>query len=185
MAASTIGARHLSRLEYERLAEAGYFQPGERAELVDGVVYAMTPQKSRHVTGVQLTAEALRALAPVGTSLRIQMPLALTDDSEPEPDVALVPGTFRDYRDAHPTTALLVVEVADSSLFHDRRRKAPLYARAAIPDLWLLDLVHGRLEVFRDPVGGKYSTHLVLGPGDAVSPLWRPESRIAVADLLP
>jgi len=81
-----------------------------------------------------------------GWDVRGQMPLALGDDSEPEPDVAVVAGSPRDYRDAHPTTAALIVEVADASVAYDRKRKAPLYARAGIPEFWLLVLSEEKLE---------------------------------------
>ncbi len=113
------------------------------------------------------------------------MPLVLGEDSAPEPDVALVAGSLRDYRDAHPRTALLVVEVADASLAHDRFRKVPLYARAGLPEYWLLDIARPALEVYRDPSPEGYRTKMVLGRGDAVSPLALPEAAIQVADLLP
>jgi Uma2 family endonuclease len=87
--------------------------------------------------------------------------------------------------DGHPTTALLVVEVADTSLLHDQKRKIPLYARSAVPEAWLLNLVRKALEIFRDPVDGAYQTRMILRSGDTVSPLDRPEVVIAVSDLLP
>jgi len=113
------------------------------------------------------------------------MPLALGDDSEPEPDVAVVAGSPRDYRDAHPTTAALIVEVADASVAYDRKRKAPLYARAGIPEFWLLVLSEEKLEVYRDPSPLGYRSRRVLGRGDTVSPLARPDVALTVDDLLP
>lgn len=176
---------HWTREEYERRVEEGFFQPGERVELVDGVLYEMSPQKPYHAEGVSLAHIQLLPLFSKDLYLRIQMPLALGPNSEPEPDIAVVPGSPRSYGSSHPTSALLVVEVAESSLLHDRRRKASLYARAGIPEYWLTNLVDWQLEVFRDPQNGEYSSYTILRTGDSLSPLVRPELRIAVADLLP
>jgi Uma2 family endonuclease len=86
---------------------------------------------------------------------------------------------------SHPTTALLVVEIADSSLLHDRKRKIPLYARFEIPEAWLCNLVRRVCEVYRDPENGVYQTRLVLRAGGTVSPLSRPEASLKISDLLP
>jgi Uma2 family endonuclease len=108
---------------------------------------------------MHLLADALRAAyAEASVHVRVQGPLALDPDSEPEPDVAVVPGTPRDYLRAHPTEALLVVEVADTSLAKDRLEKAALYARHRLPVYWLLDVTGGTLTVYRDPVEGAYRT---------------------------
>src|SRR5262245_14333663 len=104
------------------MGEAGVFQPGERVELIDGEILEMAPQKSRHAAAVTLVGDALRIAYGSGFHLRIQLPLALDPYSEPEPDVAVIVGSPRDYRDSHPTSAVLVVEVADTSLEHDRKR---------------------------------------------------------------
>jgi Uma2 family endonuclease len=185
MATATVAPRRWTREEYERRVNEGYFQPGDRVELVDGVLYEMSPQKGYHASGVSLVDYALRPFCPAGCHIRIQMPLALGFDSEPEPDVAVVPGGPGEYGPDHPTTAVLVVEVADSRLPHDRKRKASLYARTGIPEYWLLNLVKRRLEVYRHPKDGAYTTRLVLHAGDSVSPLSRPEASIPVASLLP
>jgi Uma2 family endonuclease len=112
-------------------------------------------------------------------------------DSEPEPDVAAYPGRFEDYTD-HPTTALLIVEVADTTLSRDTTTKAEVYAEAGIADYWVLDLVGRELLVFRDPepqpVGlgaNAYRTRVTFGPNDTVTPLAAPGSPVKVADLLP
>jgi Uma2 family endonuclease len=114
--------------------------------------------------------------------------LALDPASEPEPDIAIVSGSPRDYRDAHPSTALLIVEVADASLAFDRTVKASLYARAAIPEYWLLNLVDQLLEVHRNPgqsSGGRYALVERHQAGDRVAPLFLPDRFIAVAEVLP
>lgn len=98
-----------------------------------------------------MTQDALRKAFGEGTHVRIQLPLALDPSSEPEPDVTVVRGSPRDYRDAHPSAALLVVEVADTTLSHDRDQKGSLYARAGVADYWIVNLVDQVLEVYRDP----------------------------------
>jgi Uma2 family endonuclease len=175
----------MTREEYEQLAGTGRFPSGQRVELVDGVIYEMSPQKGRHAAGIRGVEEALRAAFLKGCDVRVQLPIALGPDSEPEPDIAVVPGSWRDYPDAHPTTAVLVVEVSDSSSFHDRERKGSLYARSGIPEYWILDVTEERLEVYRNPGESGYETRLLLKSGDFVAPMASPGANIAVADLLP
>jgi len=187
MAVANVEEHRWTRRDYERLADQGFFRPGQRVELVEGVIYDMAPQNSHHSTAFRLAQEALRTVFPpaAGFEIRGQLPLALGDDSEPEPDLAVVTGGIRDYLHGHPTTALLVVEIADSSLLHDRKRKIPLYARSGIPEAWLCNLARRTYEVYRDPENGMYQTRLVLRAGDAVSPLSQPETRLGISDLLP
>jgi Uma2 family endonuclease len=177
--------RRWTREEYERRVEEGFFRPGERVELVDGVLYELSPQKPYHSQGVSLALIQFLPLFSPERYVRIQMPLALGADSEPEPDIAVVPGSPRSHGSSHPASAVLIVEVAESSLLHDRKRKASLYAWAGIPDYWLMNLVDWQLEIYRDPQDGEYRSHTVLRSGDSVFPLVRPELRIVVADLLP
>lgn len=187
MAVANIDLHRWTREEYERMAAKGFFRPGEKVELIEGIIYDMAPQLSQHATAYRLTQEALRVAFPPsgGYEIRGQLPLALGESSEPEPDLAVVAGTIRDYRDCHPTTALLVVEVADSTLLHDRKTKIPLYARSRIPEAWLLNLMRRVLEVHRDPVNGVYQTRMILHAGNTISPLACPDASIPVADLLP
>lgn len=182
-----VEAHRWTRREYERLAAQGFLSPGKHFELIEGVIYDKPPQDFLNATAIQRAHEALRGVFPPpdGYEIRGRLPLVLGEDSEPEPDFAVVRGSIRDYLDAHPTTALLVVEVADSSLLHDRKRKIPLYARSGIPEAWLLNLVRRALAVFRNPVNGVYQTRMVLRAGDTVSPLGYPETVIEVSDLLP
>ena len=174
-----------SRSEYERMAEAGIFEPGVRMELIDGEILDMAPQGTRHFTAIRLIEDALRAIFGDGWDIRTQGPLAIDDRSEPEPDVALVRGTPRDFRDAHPDSASLVVEVADTSLGFDRLRKKRLYARTGIQEYWIVDLGAGQLEIYRRPEGDDYAEKRILGSGDQISPLAAPDSQLAVSDLLP
>jgi Uma2 family endonuclease len=191
-AMSTVLVRRWTRQEYERMAEAGVLRPGERVELIDGEVLAMTPQGSVHATALLLAEEALRSAFGETTHVRVQMPLVLDSSSEPEPDVTVVRGSLRDYRDAHPTSALLVVEVADTTLPYDREQKGSLYARAGVPEYWIVNLLDRRVEVYRDPTsmpqaryGWSYRSVLHFASGDHISPLSAPQARVAVADLLP
>ena len=187
-----IETRRFTRVEYERLAEIAFFQPGEHLELIDGLLLVREPQGSGHATAVRLVQQALeRAFGP-GWDVRPQLPVALDDMSEPEPDTAVVPGHARDYREAHPTIAVLVVEVAESRLAFDRRDKASLYARAGVVDYWVLNLVDRVLEVHRDPEpsgaaphGFRYRSIVTLAPPSTVTPLAIPRAAIPVADLLP
>lgn len=185
MAIADVDLHRWTREEYERLGEAGFFPPDARLELIDGLIYHMAPQTSFHSTAVRAVQDAVAKVFSSGFDIRIQMPLALGDDSEPEPDVAVVPGHFADYSFSHPATAALVVEVADSSLLHDRRRKIPLYSRAGIPEAWLLVLKKKTLEVYRDPGEEGYRSRTALRLGDSVSPLGRPEVSLPVEAFFP
>jgi Uma2 family endonuclease len=184
--------RRWTRLEYERLVEKGIFMPGERLELIDGLLLVSEPQSSLHYTAVRLVEVALtRALGPTW-EVRAQGPIALDEASEPEPDVAVVRGGPRDYAEAHPADPVLVVEVALSSLGFDRQHKASLYARARRPEYWIVNLVDRVLEVRREPApsstapyGWDYRLVEAHGPEERVRLLAAPAAGIAVADLLP
>jgi Uma2 family endonuclease len=151
----------------------------------------MPPMKTPHAAGLELAERALEDVFGRGYWVRTQLPLHLGPRSEPQPDLAVVPGGPRDYS-KHPASALLIVEVSDATLSYDRRRKGSLYARAGIADYWIVNLNRGRLEVYRQPIpdpsrryGFGYSTVEVLQPTDHATPLAAPQARIAVADLLP
>ena len=184
--------RRWKRVEYEQLVEKGVFMPGERVELIDGLLMVAEPQSSSHFTAIRLVERALVRAFGEGWDVRAQGPIALDDASEPEPDVAVVRGELRDYVRAHPADPVLVVEVALTSVNFDREHKASLYARAGRPEYWIVNLVDRVLEVRREPApspsapyGWDYSTVEVLRPGDSVRPLAAPTAQIAVADLLP
>ena len=185
MSSSTVRRRRWTREEFERIVDAGGFGPEDRIELLDGEIWEMTPQGSRHAAVCGQVADVLRKAFGDDCTVRGQSPIALDDASEPEPDVAVVRGSQFDYVDEHPREVLLLVEVSESSLSHDRGRKLAAYARNGVPEYWLLDLTAARLEVYRDPTGDSYASRSVLAPGDTVSPLRAPRSVIDVADLLP
>jgi Uma2 family endonuclease len=172
--------------EYHRAADAGIFGPEERLELIDGEIYTMSPHRGPHATGVTLAQTALLDVFRAGWVVRVQLPLALGEPTEPEPDVAVVTGKPRDYRDRHPATAVLVVEVADTSLAFDRSTKQPVYAGAGIPEYWIVNLIDRVLEVYRDPdpSAEAYRSVARYAEDEAVSPLAAPGASVAVADLL-
>lgn len=189
---SGIPTRRWKRIEYERLVEKGVSPPGERLELIDGLLVLREPKTLPHATGIRPVAAALRRAFGPGSVIEAQLPVALDDDSEPEPDVSVVPGEPRDYVDRHPTRPVLVVEVALDRLAFDRRRKGSLYARAGVPEYWIVNLVNGVLEVRRRPepwssapYGWRYADVQVLGPDGTTAPLAAPGSVVRVADLLP
>src|SRR2546427_6935889 len=191
MGDETIRIRPWTRVEYDRLIDSGFFQQGDRVELLGGQLMVAEPQGSRHAATVSLVAEALRVAFGRGWYVTVQLPLALDDESEPEPDVAVVRGTAREYGDAHPSRPVLLVEVAESSRTLDRQHKASLYARAGVPEYWIVDIVDNVLEVYRRPApspeavhGWSYADVQPLGRGVTVFSLAVPTVPIVVADLL-
>ncbi len=184
--------RRWTREEYHRMAEAGAIGRDERVELIQGEVVQMAPQGPHHSTGTRRLQEILRDAFGSGFDVRPQLPLALGAHSEPEPDVAVVRGTYQEYEDAHPTTAVLVVEVADTTLPFDRGRKAGMYAAAGIADYWIINLEDDLIEVHRSPqpdsaspTGASYGEVIRHRRGAIVTPLEAPHAQIRVDDLLP
>ena len=186
-----IRTRRWTRHEYDRLIELGVLHEDEPVELLAGRLVVREPQRTPHAVATQLTAEALRAAFGAGWSVRVQLPIALDDESEPEPDVAVVHGVPRDYLREHPSVPALVVEVARDSLRADRMLKARLYARAGIQDYWIVNLVERVLEVHRAPVRPRPGRAVVytdvrrVTAQETVTPLSAPAATIVVADLLP
>jgi len=184
--------RRFTRAEYERLIDLGVFQPGEPIELIGGELMVAEPQGAPHYTAIRKTAKALEAAFGPGWEVRTEGPIGLDDESEPEPDIAVVLGSPDDYARAHPSRPVLTIEVAESSLALDRQHKGSLYARAGLADYWVLNLVDRVLEVYRGPIedssapfGWRYGHREVLGGSARVTPLAAPRSSIAVAQLLP
>lgn len=182
----TLPRRRFTREEYYRMAEMGLFD-GERVELIEGDIVRMSPVSPLHGEIVTLIAEKLWTLFGRGYRVRVQQPLAI-GDSEPQPDIAVVPGKPGDYREAHPTTAILVVEVAQTSAEYDREVKAPLYARAGIPEYWIVNLDEGCIEVYRDPApmgeGYIYRSRRIYTQGEQITCLNNPEATVKVEECL-
>jgi Uma2 family endonuclease len=135
------------------MVAVGLLHEDEHVQLIEGEILEITPQYPPHAATIQLLTRVLMQVFGPDAGVRPQLPLALSDDSEPEPDLAVVAGDARSYLKVHPTTALLLVEVADSSLAFDRRRKGRIYAAAAIPEYWIVNLAERALEVHRRPQG--------------------------------
>lgn len=177
------------------MADAGLFE-SQRVELIGGEVFEMAPQHNLHAVAIGLVDQALRDAFGDGFWVRCQLPLTLISGSEPEPDFAVVKGQPRDFKGAatteHPNTAPLVVEISESTLAHDARRKASLYAAAGIEDYWIVNLEDMVLMVHRNPVADaseefsfRYGDVKTLQSDDTISPLAQPQAQIKVVDLLP
>ena len=192
MAGYEARTRRFTRAEYERLVELGAFQPDDPIELIGGELMVAEPQGAPHYTAIVKTSRALTEAFGPGWYVRTEGPIGLDEDSEPEPDVAVVPGEPDDYARAHPSRPVLTVEVAESSLRADRQHKGSLYARAGLADYWVLNLVDRVLEVYREPVadsaapfGWSYLRSETFDASARVTPLAVPGSSIPVARLLP
>ena len=172
---------------YLALVDEGVLGPEDRVELLEGVVVAMSPASSRHATAVSLADDALRTALWGRAAVRVQCPLVLGRHSVPEPDIAVVPGETRDYTHAHPTAALLVVEVAETTLKQDRLTKAAIYAAAGVPEYWIVNLQEDRVEVHRAPDASttRYREITSAGAGERLAPVALPGMSVAVDELLP
>ncbi len=180
-----------TREEYDQMAEAGLFL-NKRVQLVEGQVVEMSLMKSTHAAAINFTVEVLRSVLPPGMHIREQQPLVLSSISEPEPDIAVVSGTIRDYVQDHPMTALLLIEISDTTLKFDRQVKGSLYARADLQDYWIVNLVDRCLEVYRSPqidpeatYGFRYGESVIYALDQSITPLALPDKPILVSDLLP
>lgn len=173
--------RPISRIEYERMAEVGILGERERIELLRGEIVAMSPTGRPHIWSVaKLNRLLVEQLGP-SYDVQPQCPLPLWDDSEPEPDLAVVPaGT----PDRHPDTCLLVIEVAQTSLRVDATVKAALYAEAAIPVYWIVDVARGLVLVHTAPVAGGYQSVVERRPGDILTVPHLPTLAIPVAAIV-
>jgi Uma2 family endonuclease len=181
--------RRWTRDEYYQLAEFGIIGPEERLDLIDGQILRhtrpITPQHSTSLHYVRRSAEV--AFGP-GYFVTSRRPLFIDEYNEPEPDIIIADGTMDDYEDHHPgpSEVRLVIEVSDTSLRFDRKRKTSVYARAGIPEYWIVNLQTRQLIVQRSPSAkGAYSESMELGDGDTVTPLHAPTATIAVSELFP
>jgi len=183
--------RHWSSDEYYRLYELGFFE-GQRVQLINGEIIEMASPTPPRATALMMTARVLRQIFEDGYIVRQRMPLSLANNSEPEPDVAVVAGNDDDYLIAHPHTAALVVEISDTTLRPDQNAKVALYAAAGIAEYWIVNLNARQLEVRRQPTARAeneaehfYSQILIFQENESVAPLAAPQSLIEVVALLP
>ena len=177
----------LTAERYFALVDEGVLGPDDRVELLEGVIVAMAPHEMRHSAGVRRATRALIRAAGDRAAIQVQISLHAGAKSVPEPDVAVLPGTEADYDHRRPTTALLVLEVADSSLPQDRLTKSRIYAGAGIPEYWIVNVRDDCLEVHRGPdrVRRSYDERVVLQRGATIEMVALPGAVVSVEELLP
>jgi Uma2 family endonuclease len=177
----------LSSRRYLALVHRGVLEPDDRVELLEGVIVAMPPHNVAHAAGVRRVSSVLYRAVGEKAVVQVQLALRAGRYSVPEPDVAVLPGTLSDYDHQHPAGALVVVEVADSSLPQDRITKAAIYAAAGIPEYWIVNVRDQRVEWFRDPrpSSRRYATVGVAGRGRRVVVAALPGVAVEVDALLP
>jgi len=192
MKQAPLTVRRWKRVEYERLVHLGAFDEDDRIELIGGQLIVAEPKGSEHATAVGMASDALGVALPSGWIVRVQDPIALDDESEPEPDLAVVRGPRAQYRHTHPMRPALIIEVAESSLRFDRIEKGSLYARAGIVDYWVVNLIDRVVEVYREPgadltapYGWRYLSMDRFAPSSAITPIAVPATPIPAAALLP
>lgn len=180
-----------TRCECYKLEDAGFFRD-TKVELMDGRIIELSPICSVHATTVTLVGEALRATFVNEFHVREQCPLDIDETNDPLLDLAVIKGKIRDFTNYHPNTAALIVEVSDSTLRYDQRKKASLYARQGIQDYWIVNLKNRQVEVHRVPVEDSsaafwhsYADVQIFTEENSLSPLAQPTAVVAVADLLP
>lgn len=183
-------AKRWSREEYYRLGEQGWFHD-QRVELINGELIVLTPQSYAHANSIHLIFNQLSNVFGTKFSVRMQVPLLGGTNTEPEPDISVVPGSWQDYTD-HPQTAVLVVEVSNTSLEFDLNTKSHLYASMAVPDYWVLDLENRQLHLHREPIADeaapfnhRYQQIKIISVDSQIAPLEKPDAAIAVVDILP
>jgi Uma2 family endonuclease len=179
--------RRFTVQEYYCMGEAGILRPDERTELIEGEIFVMPPVGPGHAEGGSRVERSFHQRLGNRVTVRSQYPIHLPDDSEPEPDIALVRPRPEGYGKAHPRpeNVLLIVEVSDTTLQHDRDVKLPLYARAGIPETWLMNLPNDRVEVYRDPAPDGYRSITIVPRDGMLTPLAFPDIAIPCAELLP
>lgn len=173
--------RRITRAEYDRMVEVGLFE-GERVELLHGVIIAMSPIEPSHASPVDLLNELLVPRLLGRARVRIQQPIRASNDSEPEPDVAVVP--LADYSAAHPDAAHLVIEVADSSLRKDRYVKGPLYASSGFEEYWLVNVATKTVDVHRRPSSDGWGEVTRHERDESIAPAAFPDIQLRIADFL-
>jgi Uma2 family endonuclease len=187
MASPALGDGRVTRAHYWQLVADGVIGADDRVELLEGVIVAMSPQGAPHAFVIGKLDRWLQVIVGDERTVRVQMPIDLSELSTPEPDLAVVAGRLETYAAAHPTSALLVVEVADSSVIQDRLTKGPIYAGAGIAEYWLVNLRDRCIEVHREPDRRerRYKSVTVSEPQDRIDLLAVPGASIAVSEILP
>jgi Uma2 family endonuclease len=180
--------RRWTREQYYKAYEVGVFEANERLELIAGEVITKMPQGPKHFSTIQNIVDAFASLVDhVTHHIRAQGPITLPNDSEPEPDVAIVMGKRQDYYSQHPTPekVLLLVEVSETTGAFDQNAKANVYAAAGISEYWVLDLKRRTLIVYRAPSEDGWGEVRRLHTTDNVTPNFAPDAVVAVSTLFP
>ncbi|NEO32100.1 MAG: Uma2 family endonuclease [Symploca sp. SIO3C6] len=182
----TAEIRRFSVYDYHRMVETGILAPDERVELIEGQLYRMAAKGTFHSAAITRINRLLEARLRGRVLLRFQDPVRLSDDSEPEPDVAVVQPDPLDYEDHHPTPEeiYLLIEVSDRTLKRDRELKAPAYGHSGIREYWIVDINARQLYVFREPGAEGYAHQVVLAESDLIAPVAFPDCLVSVEDLL-
>jgi Uma2 family endonuclease len=179
--------RRFTAAEYHRLTDRGVLRPDERVELVDGIIVRMAAMNSPHFACIARLNRWFSDNTGADVLIAPQLPIHLSDHSEPEPDIAVLKARDDDYEESlpQPEDALLVIEVSDTTFRYDRRVKLPMYARAGLTEVWIVDLPRARVLVFRDPHGDDFTTEIVFRRGDVLTPLALPQLALPVSEVLP
>jgi len=173
--------RRLTRAQYDAIVAAGLLDD-ERVELLEGVIVSMSPNEPPHASPVQLLTEILMPALVGRASVRIQLPLIAADESEPEPDVAVVP--LADYARQHPSSAILIIEVADTSLRKDRLIKGPLYAKSGFREYWLVNVRSKTVEVHRGASPDGWASITRHAVGETLHPEAFPDVAVPIGAIL-
>jgi Uma2 family endonuclease len=171
--------------EYLKLGEVGIFDEDDRVELLNGGIVLMSPIGIRHMNAVRRLNNYFGRRFGNRCLVDAQNPLVIDIRSMPQPDLLLLRSNLDESRAPRPEDVLLLVEVADSSLLYDQTDKRDAYARSGVVEYWLLDLTRNELHVFRDPVGGAYTSASVFRAGQSVAPLAFAEEAVPLNELLP
>ena len=179
-------AHRFSVQDFYRMAETGVLRPDARVELLDGQIIDLSPIGPLHGSVVKRLIRHFQSSAGRRWTLSVQDPLHLDDHSEPQPDLMLLLPVSDDYASGHPRPddVYLLVEVADGTVDFDREEKLPLYARAGVPEVWIVNLAEEQVEVYREPSFGRYSAITIISKEEAVAPAAFPDMQIQVGALL-
>lgn len=185
-AAAAPSRRRFTVAEYYAMADAGILSENDRVELLDGDVIVMPPIGDWHAGGVKFFNNTMLPKLLGRAMIAVQDPVRLDEYSEPQPDMMLL--LWRDdfYRSGHPRPAdvLLLIEVADTSVGYDRNSKLPVYARAGIPEVWIVNRPARRIESYSEPSGDTYSAVRHFSPGGSITPQAFPDIVMEVGHII-
>ena len=180
--------RHLvTAQEYLRMGVTGVFSPDARLELIEGEIFEMAPIGPPHAAAVRTLTQLMFQRVGKTALVSVQAPLVAGQLSVPQPDVALLRPRSDNYASAHPghTDVMLVIEVADTTLGMDLEAKVPMYARSAVPEVWVVAVEERAVHVFREPAVNGYRPAFVAKGEQELTPVMLPQARLRVAEIFP